>query len=263
MVSLVRREDGLVAYPTGKGSGSITAFAQADGFLTVPALADSLAAGTEAGHAPHAASAAARPRHHGQPLYRPRRRRRPARGTRSRRAAPRRRQPGGLAAARRGECDIAPIHLLDPKTGAYNAPFLSPGSPSCRAGGGCRASSSARATRVSRAGPRRRRCGGARRSRLPDGQPQPRRRHAHPDRPAPGGRRPEGYWNQPNSHNAVAAAVAQERGDWGLAIEPAAQAYGLGFLPLSEEHYDFALVDERRERPAVAAFLDARRGGGA
>ena len=32
-----------------------------------------------------------------------------------------------LAAARRGECDIAPIHLLDPKTGAYNAPFLSPG----------------------------------------------------------------------------------------------------------------------------------------
>jgi putative molybdopterin biosynthesis protein len=34
---------------------------------------------------------------------------------------------GGLAAARRGECDIAPLHLLDPKTGVYNAPFLSPG----------------------------------------------------------------------------------------------------------------------------------------
>src|SRR3954469_17630023 len=32
MVSLVRREDGLAAYPTGKGSGSITAFAQFDGF---------------------------------------------------------------------------------------------------------------------------------------------------------------------------------------------------------------------------------------
>jgi putative molybdopterin biosynthesis protein len=26
----------------------------------------------------------------------------------------------GLEAARRGECDIAPIHLLDPESGAYN-----------------------------------------------------------------------------------------------------------------------------------------------
>ncbi len=31
---------------------------------------------------------------------------------------------GGLAAAKRGECDIAPIHLMDPQTGIYNRPFL-------------------------------------------------------------------------------------------------------------------------------------------
>jgi len=31
---------------------------------------------------------------------------------------------GGLAAAERGECDVAPIHLLDPETGRYNEPFL-------------------------------------------------------------------------------------------------------------------------------------------
>ena len=31
---------------------------------------------------------------------------------------------GGLAAAKRGECDLAGIHLMDPATGAYNAPFL-------------------------------------------------------------------------------------------------------------------------------------------
>ena len=48
MVSLVEGEDGLVAYPTGKGSGAITSFAQADGFLRVDALADHLPAGTEA-----------------------------------------------------------------------------------------------------------------------------------------------------------------------------------------------------------------------
>ena len=32
--------------------------------------------------------------------------------------------------------------------------------------------------------------------------------------------RPDGYWNQPRSHNAVAAAVAQKRADWGVTIAP-------------------------------------------
>ena len=31
---------------------------------------------------------------------------------------------GGLSAARRGECDLAPIHLFDEKTDKYNTPFL-------------------------------------------------------------------------------------------------------------------------------------------
>src|SRR5262249_39762050 len=31
---------------------------------------------------------------------------------------------GGLAAARRGECDLAGVHLLDPKTNTYNRPYL-------------------------------------------------------------------------------------------------------------------------------------------
>jgi putative molybdopterin biosynthesis protein len=72
-----------------------------------------------------------------------------------------------------------------------------------------------------------------------------------------GGARPDGYWNQPRSHNAVAAAVAQHRADWGMTIAPVAQASGLGFIPLAEEHYDFALVTARKQRPAVLAFLAA------
>ena len=71
------------------------------------------------------------------------------------------------------------------------------------------------------------------------------------------GARPPGYGNQPRSHNAVAAAVAQGRADWGVAIAPVARMYGLGFLPLSPENYDFLLVESRRERPAVQAFLAA------
>jgi putative molybdopterin biosynthesis protein len=73
------------------------------------------------------------------------------------------------------------------------------------------------------------------------------------------GARPPGYANQPRSHNAVAAAIAQARADWGVAIEPVARLYGLGFLPLSPEEYDFLLVDSRRERPAVQAFIAALR----
>jgi len=71
--------------------------------------------------------------------------------------------------------------------------------------------------------------------------------------------RPPGYANQPRSHNAVAAAVAQNRADWGVAIAPVARMYGLAFLPIAPEEYDFLLRQARRERPAVQAFLDVLR----
>ena len=71
--------------------------------------------------------------------------------------------------------------------------------------------------------------------------------------------RPSGYANQPRSHNAVAAAVAQNRADWGVAIEPVARMYGLSFLPIAPEDYDFLLLQARRGRPAVQAFLAALR----
>ena len=43
------------------------------------------------------------------------------------------------------------------------------------------------------------------------------------------------------SHNAVAAAVAQGRADWGVAIATVAEGAGLGFLPLQEEQFDFVI----------------------
>ena len=71
------------------------------------------------------------------------------------------------------------------------------------------------------------------------------------------GRRPPGYANQPKSHNAVAAAIAQGRADWGIAIANVAKLYGLTFLPIAPEYYDFLVLDCRRPRPAVQAFLTA------
>jgi putative molybdopterin biosynthesis protein len=67
--------------------------------------------------------------------------------------------------------------------------------------------------------------------------------------------RPGGYFNQPTSHNAVAAAIKQGRADWGLAIESAAGALGLGFIPYQGEQFDFVVPSDRKDRPAVQSFI--------
>ena len=257
MASLVEMEGGLAAYPSGKGSGAVTAFAQADGFFTVDALADALPAGAEVEvtlFTPHlrvpdvvivGSHDLGLDRLVGRLAQAGHAARLIAVGS-----------LGGLAAARRGECDLAPIHLLDPKTGVYNAPFLTPGLELVEGwrrmqgvvfrAGDARFEGRAAEEAVAAA------------AADPDCLMVNRNQGAGTriliDRLL-NGAKPGGYWNQPRSHNAVAAAVAQGRADWGLAIAPAAKAYGLGFLPVAEEHYDFALVAARRSRPGVQAFV--------
>jgi molybdenum cofactor synthesis domain-containing protein len=257
MVSLVEGDDGLIAYPTGKGSGAITSFAQADGFLKVEALADQMPAGTAAEvtlFTPHlrvpdlviVGSHCTGLDLVTAPLSRA------GLSVRSIAAG----SLGGLAAARRGECDFAPIHLFDEKTESYNTPFLSPGLelvPGWRRMQGI----------VFRAGDARFEgltAQAAVAASLADpgcimvNRNQGAGTRILIDRLL-GDARPDGYWNQPKSHNAVAAAIAQHRADWGMTIAPVARETGLGFIPLAEEHYDFAVVTARKARPAVQAFL--------
>ena len=260
MVSLVEGNDGLIAYPSGKGSGAITSFAQADGFLKIDALADQMPAGTEAevtlftphvrvpdlvivgSHCTGLDLVTAQLAHAGLNV------RSIAVGS-----------LGGLAAARRGECDFAPIHLFDEKTETYNKPFLGAGlelvpgwrrmqgivfrKGDARFEGAKDAQAAVRAALADSACIMVNRNQGAGTRILIDR--------------LLGDDRPDGYWNQPKSHNAVAAAIAQHRADWGMTIAPVAQAAGLGFIPFAEEHYDFALVTARKDRPAVQAFLKA------
>jgi putative molybdopterin biosynthesis protein len=68
-----------------------------------------------------------------------------------------------------------------------------------------------------------------------------------------------GYDVETRSHNAVAAAVASVRADWGLGIEAVAVAYDLGFAPLRDEEYDFLSLRGRLEREPVEAFLEVLR----
>src|ERR1700722_13165238 len=259
MVSLVQGADGLIAYPTGKGSVAITSFAQADGFLKIEALADQMPTGTETEvtlFTPHVRVpdiVIVGSHCTGLDLV----------------TAPLARAGllvrsisigslGGLSAARRAECDLAPIHLFDEKTETYNAPFLVDGLELVqgwrrmqgivfRAGDarfeGLSAQDAVRAALADPACIMVNRNQGAGTRILIDR--------------LLGAARPDGYWNQPRSHNAVAAAVAQDRADWGMTIAPVAHAAGLGFIPLAEEHYDFALVTDRKGRPAVQAFLEA------
>jgi putative molybdopterin biosynthesis protein len=53
---------------------------------------------------------------------------------------------------------------------------------------------------------------------------------------------------------AVGVAVAQNRADWGIAIETIARQYGLGFIAAQDEHYDFIMPKARLVRPAVQRF---------
>jgi putative molybdopterin biosynthesis protein len=167
---------------------------------------------------------------------------------------------GGVAAATRGECDVAPVHLIDPATSRYNehlvtaALSLVPGwrrmqgllfRPGDARFEGRNAGEALKAALGDKAALMVNRNAGAGTRVLMDKLLD--------------GVRPPGYANQPKSHNAVAAAIAQGRADWGLAIEPVAKLYGLGFIPVAPEHYDFLLVESRRERPAVQAFLSCLR----
>jgi len=259
MVSLVDGEDGLVAYPTGKGSGAITSFAQADGFVRIDALADHMPAGTQAEvtlFTPHLrvpdlviiGSHCTGLDLVLEPLSRA--------GLNARSLAVG--SLGGLAAARRGECDLAPIHLFDEKTESYNTPFLSEGLELVQ---GWRRMQGF----VYRPGDERFE-GRSVEEALAAALADPTCLMVNRNQGA-GTRilidrllwqaRPDGYWNQPRSHNAVAAAVDQKRADWGVTIAPVAKAAGLGFIPLTEEHYDFVLVSARKNRPAVQAFLSA------
>src|SRR5204863_1381405 len=127
LVGLVQAAEGAgwVAYPMGKGSGSVTTFSRADGFVVIPRQTEYLEAGAQVA------------------VHRLGRDLRPAdlvvigshcvgldsllgllheRGLRTKFLAVG--STGGLEAARRGECDIAGVHLLDPRTGLYNRPFL-------------------------------------------------------------------------------------------------------------------------------------------
>jgi putative molybdopterin biosynthesis protein len=258
LVGLVRQDGaGFAAYPMGKGSGSVTAFAKADGFVVIPRQREYLERDEAVevrllGAASEPADLVVIGSHCtgldyllGE-LH--------ARGVTSKVLAVG--STGGLEAARRGECDVAGAHLLDPATDTYNRPFLTDALELVPGYGRLQGV-------VFRPGDARfegRDLMSAVRAALADtGCVLVNRNRGSGTRllidRLLGDARPPGHLTEAKSHNAVVAAVAQGRADWGVAIEPAAWAPGLGFLPLRHERYDFIIPRARRERSAVRAFV--------
>ena len=260
LVGLVETTDevgtSLAAYPMGQGSGSVTTFSRADGFATIGRheeivqagtivdiqllgrdlqLADLVVIGSHCLGLDYLLGELQRQGVHSKFL---------AVGS-----------TGGLDAAKRGECDLAGIHLLDPKSNEYNRPFLTPALQlvpgygrlqgivfrpgDTRFEGRTAHDAIAKALDDTACVMVNRNQGSGTRvliDRLLDGV------------------RPHGYAVQPRNHNAVAAAVVQGRADWGMTLDTVARSAGLGFLPVQGEQYDFIVPVARTNRPGVIAF---------
>ena len=130
LVNLVDGPDGLAAYPLGKGSGSVTTFSRADGFVVIPRDAGIPRGGRGGRRSSRSAGGRRRPTSSaiGSHCVGPRP---AARRSWASAGSPSKTlwvgSQGGLIAAGRGECDVAGVHLLDPATDTYNLPFLPAG----------------------------------------------------------------------------------------------------------------------------------------
>jgi putative molybdopterin biosynthesis protein len=246
----------LAAYPMGQGSGSVTTFSRADGFTTIDRHQEIVPAGTIVavqllGSELQLADLVVIGSHCigldyllGE-LQKT--------GVRSKFLAVG--SLAGLEAAKRGECDLAGVHLLDPESGEYNRPFLTPALDLIRGYGRLQGI-------VFRAGDARFE-GRTATEAIASANSDPSCVMVNRN-PGSGtralidrllnGARPAGYAVQPRNHNAVAAAVVQGRADWGVTLDTIARNAGLGFIPVQHEQYDFVIPRARAERPAVSAF---------
>lgn len=253
LVDLVEGEDGLAAYPLGAGSGSVTAFGRADGFVRIPAsteyvaegeritvrlledrvrIPDLVVIGSHCVGLDYLLGLLAADGYRIKAI--------PVGST------------AGLAALARGEGDVAGTHLLDADTGRYNETFLPPG-VRLVSGYDRRQGIVYRPTESDLAD-------------IDDLLEEIRSDRYRMVNRNPGsgtrilidqlldGCQPPGYLHQVKTHNGVAAAVVQSRADWGMTLETVADAAGLEFLFVANERYDFAVREDRWDRPAVAAL---------
>lgn len=167
---------------------------------------------------------------------------------------------GGIMAIKKGECHIAPIHLLDEETGTYNLTYLK------------RYLADEAVVLIK----------GVKRTQgmiIPKGNPQniqgiadlvrPEIRFVNRQRGS-GTRvlldyllktaqldtnQVLGYSREMNTHMMVASAVKSGSCDVGIGVLSAANMMALDFIPIGEEAYDFVILKENLDDPRVQIFI--------
>lgn len=260
LVGLIERPEAdgprYSAYPLGKGSGSVTTFSHADGFITIDRNTEIVPLGSTMtvqllGRDLQLADFVVIGSHcigldfllgklHEQ-------------GFTTKFFAVG--STAGLAAARRGDCDIAGIHLFDAASQEYNRPFLTDDveliTGYSREQGIVFRDDDERFINKSLEQILNESIDTA--DCLMVNRNQGSGTRILTDLILDG-RQPAGYAVQTKSHNAVVAAIVQHRADWGVAIRSVTHQAGIGFVPIRDERFDFVTPVSRRHRPAVAAF---------
>ncbi len=259
LVHLVRKAEGFKAYSTGKGSGSITGFARADGFMEIPRNTEMIEAGQNV--TIQLLGEAARPpdlmfigSHCVGLDYLIGEMQKSGVSCRFLAVG----SMGGVMAAKRGECDISGIHLLDEDSGMYNQHLLT---PELHLQKGYRRSQGLLFRKDDQNFAD---CNSNFEKIFHQVISNPEVHMINRNRGSGtrvlldrylADQQPSGFFQEAKSHTSVAAAVAQKRADWGFAIRSVAEDSGLGFIPIQDEEYDFVIPKERLHRPEVARFL--------
>lgn len=176
---------------------------------------------------------------------------------------------GGLIACKRDEPDISGIHLIDSRTGTYNKPFMEPGLVLVRGyvrkqgimfrGGYSGKSlddflSDGKLTLINRNN------GSGTRilfDMLIDEFAGKNGLDVDEFK-----KNIKGYNIESKSHNSVACAIAAKKADWGIGIYSAAKMYGLEFIELRDEHYDFCIPKSRFHKKSIQEFISVLKSGG-
>ncbi len=269
-VNLVEGRDGLIAYPFTDYSGAISTLAEADGFIEIPESKVFLEEGEVVevklfGDIKPADLMIIGSHCVGIDVLLEVLRRRKAIQAKVINVG----STGGIMAIKRGEADIAGTHLLDEETGEYNIPYL------------YRYGLKGEAVLVK---------GYIREQGFIVAKGNPKDIKGFEDllrndvtfvnrNPGSGTRvlldihlkriaeergisfeeikrKIKGYDVEAKSHTAVAVAVLMGKADVGLGIKTVAERYGLDFIPVRPEEYDFVIRKDRLCKEAVKSFLE-------
>ncbi len=167
---------------------------------------------------------------------------------------------GGIMAIKRGGTHMAPIHLLDSKTGIYNIPYVKKYLPNEKMAL-IRGVKRIQGFMIPKGNPKN----------IKEFQDLTREDVVFINRQKGAGTRIlvdyqlekqginveniMGYDREMTTHMAVAAAVSSNTADVGVGVYSAAKSMGLDFVPIGEEHYDFLIPQEYLELDTVKAFI--------